>query len=321
MSTVFFLLSFLLGLLTLIGLFSPKTILRSSEKPTRGKVLLFFGLPSFLLFLGFGMLYESPFEEAMKNPLEVVILNLSNDRLETIPTEVDLMLNLKELDLSKNKIASIPDFLLTLEKLEVLNLEGNPINELPAWLGNMPALREVNVSGTGVEEIPEELLSLTVNYRNTPLWLVENPATEENETSEKEASPSEDSEEEDREESLGEYALRQFLGRDYGQRRKFKKGEIYYNDPVTKDQVDQIGEFMILMEFFNDEREASMLLDFSEEDIYELMIVVVSEEALTDEVIAGFTTIEGVIQQDVFGENEFHLVLTDGEFDPIKTIK
>lgn len=302
----------------MMGLVSPKKILRSSENPTRGKVLLFLGLPSFLLFIGLGALYESPLEEAMKNPTEVVTLNLSDDRLEAVPTAVDLMINLKELDLSQNQLQSLPEFLANLENLEVLNLEGNPISKLPDWLLDMKGLKELNVNGTNVEEIADSFEVLSITYRNTPLWKMENP-TIEGESEEEEATESSD--EEERTESLGEFALRQFLGKDYGQRRKFKKGEVYYNDPVTKDQVDQIGEFMIMMDFFNDEREASMLLDLNEDDVYELMIVVISEEALTDEVLTGFATIEGIIQQDVFGEDEFHLVLTDGEFEPIKTIK
>lgn len=317
MSTLLFLLSFVLGLIALVGLISPKKVLRSSENPTRGKVMLFLGLPSFLLFIGFGMAYESPLEEAIKNPLETTTLNLSNDRLEEIPAEVELMVNLQELDLSNNQLQTLPTFLADLKQLEVLNLEGNPMDELPTWLGEMTALREINAQGTEINQIPESLQELTISYRNTPLWRLENPDAEPDTTEEVAASSDED----EREESLGEFALRQFLGQDYGFKRKFKKGEIYYNDPVTKDQVDQIGEFMIMMDFFNDEREASMLLDMNEEDIYELKIVVISEEALTEEVLIGFASIEGVIQQDIFGDDEFHLVLTDGEFDPIKTIE
>ena len=51
-------LSFILGLIFLVGLISPKKVLRKTDKPTRGKIFLFFGLPSIVIFILWGSLYE-----------------------------------------------------------------------------------------------------------------------------------------------------------------------------------------------------------------------------------------------------------------------
>lgn len=316
MTAIIFLLSFIFGLIFLVGLISPKKVLRKSENPTRGKTFLFFGLPSLALFIVWGSMYESSWDEALKDPASATEISLKYKRLDTLPAELEQMTNLVSLDLSKNNLRSLPTYIKDFEKLESINLSENPIEVLPIWLADMSALKELNLDNTQITAFPEQLSELTITYANTPLWLTENPDV----NSLKQVAETETSEREDHTESLGEFAMRQFLGKDYGHKRKFKKGEIFYNDPITKEQVDPIGEFMVEINLFDDEQEASMLLDFTDE-VYELKIVVVSEEVLSDLVMESFTTIENAIQKDYFPNDEFHLVLTDGDFDPIRTIK
>lgn len=313
-----FLLSFILGLLFLVGLISPKKVLRKSESPTRGKAFLFFGLPSIALFIAWGSLYESSWDEALKNPETATEVSLKYKKLEILPDELEEMTNIVSLDLAKNNLKSLPIYLKDFKNLETIDLAENPISELPVWLNEMVSLKELNLDNTQITSIPDGLSKLKISYQNTPKWIAENPEVESTTAAQNTDSSSL---EDERSESLGEFALRKILDDRFDFKRKFKKGEIFYNDPVTVDQVDVIGEFMIMMDFFNDEREASMLLDQNRDDVFELKIVVVSEEALTEEVMTGFTSIKNVIKQDVFPDNDFHLVLTDDEFDEIKTIK
>ncbi len=315
MATLLFTLSIVLGLIALLGLIAPRKVIRNKQKASRGKVMLVYALPSLLLFIGFGMTYESDWDKALKNPAEVTSVSLKFKKLEELPAELAQMTRLQQLDLSKNKLTALPDYLSTFDNLQHIDLSDNPIRELPAWLGEMKSLKKLTLDNTEVATLPEWLSHLDISYANTPLYVAENPENGNENTPD--AAESKD----DREESLGEFAMRKFLGKDYGYRRKFKKGEIFYNSPVTKEQVDTIGEFMLLMNFFNDEREASMLLDKNKNDVYELKIVVVSERALTEEVMQGFQSIKQVIQQDVFPNDVFHLVLTDGEFDTLKTLE
>lgn len=319
MTALLFLLSFLFGLIFLIGLITPKKVLRKSEKPTRGKVFLFFGLPSLALFIAWGSMYESSWDEALKDPASATEVSLKYKKLDVLPDELEQMTNLVSLDLGKNNLSSLPSYITNFKKLESLDLSENPIEVLPIWLADMESLKNLSLDGTQITSIPDQLTSLSISYQNTPLWLSENPEAEETKVAGKESNNTE-TDEDDHTESIGEFAMRKLLYEDYGFRRKFKKGEIFYNDPVTKEQVDSIGEFMVEIGIFDDEEEASMLLDYKDE-IYELKVVVVSEEVLSDLVMESFTTIKNAIQQDYFPNEEFHLILTDGEFDRIRTIK
>ena len=58
------------------------------------------------------------------------------------------MLNrhLVEIDLSGNKISSLPDELCTLASLEMLDLSSNQLSQLPAQFGTLSSLRELNLS-------------------------------------------------------------------------------------------------------------------------------------------------------------------------------
>lgn len=315
MDIVLALLAFGLSAATFVGLLSPKIVLRKSENPTRGKVLKYFGLPAFVLFLGFGMLHESGWDKALKNPTEAKEVNLRYKRLSQLPDELQKMTGLVKLDVSKNNLTTLPTYLKDFDKLEEINLSENPISELPAWIGDMKSLKTLILDETKISSLPDGLEDLTISYQNTPLFSSKNPVTDEKEQ------VAEEETKDEREETLAEFAVRKFLGKDYDERRKFKKGEIYYNSPVTKDQVDAIGESMLLMGIFNDEREASMLLDQNKDGIYELKTVVTGEDDLTEEVMQGFSSLEKTIQEIVFPDDEFHLILTDGDFDAIRTIE
>ncbi len=320
MATAAFIISLILGVIMLIGLISPKRILKFKENPTRGQVFLIFGLPSFAMFILFGMLYESRLEVAAKDPEHTYLLKLTNQRLEAVPEEVAQLYNLEGLYLQENHLTTLPDFLLTLEKLELLNLADNPIESIPLWIAQMKSLKELDLENTNISMIPAGLEDLTINYKGTPLWLAEHPEEIIVESVD-ESKTIIASNEEDHSESLGEFAMRQLLDQDYGYKRKFKKGEIFYNGPVTQEQADQVGEIMVTMGFFNDEKEVSMLLDQNDDKIYEFKMVVDQSEQIEEEVLEALKIIRLLVQGQVFPDDQLHLHLTDGQFETTKIIK
>lgn len=92
-------------------------------------------------------------EEALAEPEKVVYLDLAmhHPKLTSIPKEVGQFPNLVCLDVSFNRIASIPVEIKKCTKLKHLNLMGNRyLAKLPKILKEIPSLEVVNVS-----DIPE----------------------------------------------------------------------------------------------------------------------------------------------------------------------
>lgn len=66
---------------------------------------------------------------------QLVILNVSNIRLEDLPAWIGEMQTLLHLDVSDNALTTLPDELRLLQNLEVLDLRGNPLP--PSEVENM----------------------------------------------------------------------------------------------------------------------------------------------------------------------------------------
>ena len=72
-------------------------------------------------------------------------LNLSNNRLETLPETIKYMTNLKEVNLMSNRLQSLPESFSTFTKLEKLEIAGNQIKHLPKGIGNLTGLKRLNL--------------------------------------------------------------------------------------------------------------------------------------------------------------------------------
>jgi Leucine-rich repeat (LRR) protein len=306
---------FVLAVLMVIGLIMPKRILKFVKNPTRGKVLLFFGTPALILFIIVGVFAETALETALKEPERAHNLKLNAKNLKEVPTEVAQLSVLQALFLQNNEITTLPNFFLDMDSLRLINLMNNPISEIPAWLGQMKSLKDLDLDGTKIIAIPAGLEHLNISYKDTPLWKAENP--EEIAKAEEEKAN-----EDEHSESLSEFAVRQFLGKDYGLRRKFLKGEIYYNSPVTKEQADAVGEMMVTMGIFSEDKEVSMLLDKNNEQVYELKMIIDSDEVGEDpELLESLKVIRALVQTSAFPDEVMHLHLTDNQFDTEQIIK
>ena len=76
-------------------------------------------------------------EEALKNPLQVKRLNLSNQNL-----------------------TFEPNFFQKFENLEYLSLKNDHLKELPKEIGNLKNLKILDISGNDFESIPTEFKNL-----------------------------------------------------------------------------------------------------------------------------------------------------------------
>eukprot|EP01102_Stenamoeba_stenopodia_P015118 TRINITY_DN5119_c0_g1_i1.p1 TRINITY_DN5119_c0_g1~~TRINITY_DN5119_c0_g1_i1.p1 ORF type:complete len:975 (+),score=339.93 TRINITY_DN5119_c0_g1_i1:86-3010(+) len=122
----------------------------------------------------------------------LTILDLSNNRLQSVPNSIFELTKLEKLSLNHNSIKSIPDQIAALDSLKILNLAENEIqslpagfaglklttlqlahnelSELPSELGSIQALTELDVSHNKLSAIPESFGNLaalkTLNIAN-----------------------------------------------------------------------------------------------------------------------------------------------------------
>lgn len=146
----------------------------------------------FLLFFGlsFGTIAQctdcSSLTEALKDPLRVAHLDLSNQGLTAVPAEVNQLIHLQTLDLSENLISELQLF-AQFNELHYLNLNGNigldpwkldqigkafpeivrlelarcKLPLIPTGLDELPHLTILDLSGNDLVFLPEELEKLS----------------------------------------------------------------------------------------------------------------------------------------------------------------
>lgn len=85
-------------------------------------------------------------DEALKNPTEVKILDLSGQHLKKFPTDIALFTNLQILDLQNNRIQEIPNDIQSLNKLQYLYLRKNQISKITPRVGNLTFLKHLDLS-------------------------------------------------------------------------------------------------------------------------------------------------------------------------------
>ena len=82
-------------------------------------------------------------------------LDLSENKLSTIPSEIGSFEQLKHLKLSKNRLASLPDSIGRLGKLESLSVCDNLLKSLPQSVAQLSHLKQVRNVVFGMELIYE----------------------------------------------------------------------------------------------------------------------------------------------------------------------
>ena len=76
---------------------------------------------------------------------ELQELDLGSNELATLPSEIGQLVNLKKLSLFKNELLSLPDRIGNLSQLQNLNLSYNKLDALPVQLGELRKLESLNL--------------------------------------------------------------------------------------------------------------------------------------------------------------------------------
>ncbi|KAM5336260.1 DISP complex protein LRCH3 isoform 7-T7 [Glossophaga mutica] len=97
--------------------------------------------------------------EAILNLQALTFLNISRNQLSTLPVHL-CNLPLKVLIASNNKLVSLPEEIEHLRHLTELDVSCNEIQTIPSQIGNLEALRDLNVRRNHLVRLPEELAEL-----------------------------------------------------------------------------------------------------------------------------------------------------------------
>lgn len=87
-------------------------------------------------------------------------LDLSRNRLSTLPDDISKFKHLKLLNLDSNKLHTLPNCMVNLKKLEVLNISNNLISALPLSFSNLINLKQVYLNNNSFVLFPLQLLGL-----------------------------------------------------------------------------------------------------------------------------------------------------------------
>ena len=84
-------------------------------------------------------------------------LNVSNNALSSLPSELHRLSNLTLLNVSKNNLTTLPDNFATLSTLTSLDLSDNPLKTLTPKIGKLCNLTILNISNCELTTLPSSL--------------------------------------------------------------------------------------------------------------------------------------------------------------------
>jgi Leucine-rich repeat (LRR) protein len=96
---------------------------------------------------------------AIKKMVNLILINLENNNILELPTELTHLKNIQFIYLNLNKIEELPD-VGNLPNLEEIQLERNKLVGLPMWLKNSPKLEVILLKGNYLTKVPEVLKHL-----------------------------------------------------------------------------------------------------------------------------------------------------------------
>jgi hypothetical protein len=98
-------------------------------------------------------------EEALRNPEKVGVLNLTGQKLTALPATIGKFTNLQQLILSKNELTNLPIELKTLTKLQKLDLSDNRFKEFDFPIEELKSLKELNLGTNRLRKVPTSVLT------------------------------------------------------------------------------------------------------------------------------------------------------------------
>jgi internalin A len=99
----------------------------------------------------------------------VIVLNLSGNRLAQLPPEIGQLTKLTDLDLNGNRLAQLPPEIGQLTNLENLDLYDNRLAQLPPEIGQLTNLYSLDLGANQLTQLPPEIGRLT-NLENLGIY-------------------------------------------------------------------------------------------------------------------------------------------------------
>ena len=91
----------------------------------------------------------------------LTVLDLSNNKFQRIPPEINALVNLEQLILKRNKIRYLQFDFSQLSKLKIISLKGNMLEKFPRQILNLTNLQELSIAHNFITEIPDDIKKLT----------------------------------------------------------------------------------------------------------------------------------------------------------------
>src|SRR3989338_2388064 len=118
---------------------------------------------------------EIPFGTLLASRSSLNILNLSDNKISSIPPEIDVFVNLSVLEIGANQISSLPESLFNLTRLTSLSISRNEISHLSSSISQLTNLRRLDLSFNEFTSLPQQSIvelspSLTLlDLRGNPI--------------------------------------------------------------------------------------------------------------------------------------------------------
>jgi protein scribble len=87
-------------------------------------------------------------------------LDISDNEIEKISSEIGNFINLVEFDCNRNDIQELPDSIKYCRNLQVLDISNNPLQSLPSGLTQLKALTELTLNDLSLPYLPEDIGNL-----------------------------------------------------------------------------------------------------------------------------------------------------------------
>jgi Leucine-rich repeat (LRR) protein len=98
--------------------------------------------------------------DSIGNLINLQVLNLANNNLESLPDSIGNLINLQYLYLSNNKFSTLPDSIGNLINLQELYLHINKFSSLPDSIANLINLKKLYLFYNKLVSLPTSILKI-----------------------------------------------------------------------------------------------------------------------------------------------------------------